>query len=150
MNKAIHLTQELSYESALEMCRVAISHACSLSVDIAVEVLTPAGLTLTAVRMNHAPLHALNIAHKKAYTAASFKVSSLTWQDKLANQHTILNALLREDKFTYLGGGIPIFLDKPEAKQLLGAIGVSGATEQQDIACAQAAVDAFIQKRITP
>jgi uncharacterized protein GlcG (DUF336 family) len=37
------------------------------------------------------------------------------------------------------GGGLPIF----EGEDVIGAIGVSGGSEEEDILCAQAGVDAI-------
>lgn len=140
MLNAIRQTKELSHESAIQMCLAAIAHANTLSANIGVVILTPAGVELAAVRMNNAPLHALGIARKKAYTSASFKVSSLSWQEKLKHKPNTMNALLKEDNFTYLGGGLPIIVDD----EILGAIGVSGATEQQDIECAEHAIEKLL------
>lgn len=140
MLNAIRQTKELSHESAIQMCLAAIAHANTLSANIGVVILTPAGVELAAVRMNNAPLHSLGIARKKAYTSASFKVSSLFWQEKLKHKPNTMNALLKEDNFTYLGGGLPIIVDD----EILGAIGVSGATEQQDIECAEHAIEKLL------
>jgi uncharacterized protein GlcG (DUF336 family) len=140
MLNAIRQTKELSHESAVDMCLTAIMHANGLPANIGVVVLTPAGVELAAVRMNMAPLHALNIARKKAYTAASFKVPSLSWQEKLKHKPDTMSALLRENSFTYLGGGIPVLMNG----EVVAAIGVSGATEAQDIECAEQAITALL------
>lgn len=140
MLNAIKQTTELSHESAVQLCLTAIIHANTFSANIGVVVLTPAGIELAAVRMNQAPLHALNIARKKAYTAASFKVSSQSWQEKLKHKPDTMSALLREDNFTYLGGGLPVIVDN----EVIGAIGVSGATEAQDVDCAEQAIKALL------
>jgi uncharacterized protein GlcG (DUF336 family) len=144
MHNLIRQTKELDYESAVQMCLTAISQARVFSASIGVVVLSPTGIELAMVRMNNAPLHAFNIARKKAYTAASFKVPTYSWQETLKQKPTTLNALLQEDNFTYLGGGIPIFSEKEGKGELLGAIGVSGATEQQDIACAEHAINQLL------
>ncbi|MBJ7539608.1 GlcG/HbpS family heme-binding protein [Marinomonas transparens] len=129
-------TQELSYEAAIKMCVAVTQHAHQLGVSVGVVVVTPAGVELASVRMNNAPLHALSIARKKAYTAASFKIPSFNWQERLKHKPDTMSALLREENFTYLGGGIPIIVEG----KLFGSIGVSGATEAQDIECAEHAI----------
>ncbi|KZN15353.1 GlcG/HbpS family heme-binding protein [Marinomonas sp. TW1] len=140
MLNAIKQTTELSHECAVQLCLTAITHANTFPANIGVVVLTPAGIELSAVRMNQAPLHAINIARKKAYTAASFKVSSQSWQEKLKHKPDTMSALLREDNFTYLGGGLPVMVDN----EVIGAIGVSGATEAQDVDCAEQAITALL------
>lgn len=140
MHNLIRQTKELDYECAVQMCLTAISQAHTFSAAIGVVVLSPSGTELAAVRMNDAPLHAFNIARKKAFTATSFKIPTYSWQDRLKQHPQTMNALLREENFTYLGGGIPIFSEGEGKGELLGAIGVSGATEQQDIECAQHAI----------
>ncbi|RBP80487.1 heme-binding protein [Marinomonas rhizomae] len=140
MQDIIRSTKELNHEFAVQLCLAAINHANTFPANIAVVVLTPAGIELSAVRMNQAPLHAVNIARKKAYTAASFHVPSQSWQDKLKHKPDTMSALLREDNFTYLGGGIPVVIEN----EIVAAIGVSGATEAQDIECAEMAITTLL------
>jgi len=144
MHNLIRQTKEIDYECAVQMCLTAISQANVFSAAVGVVVLSPTGIELAAVRMNNAPLHAFSIARKKAFTAASFKVPTYSWQEKLKQKPNTMNALLREENFTYLGGGVPIYSEAEGKGELLGAIGVSGATEQQDIECAEHAINQLL------
>ncbi|MGO3346100.1 MAG: GlcG/HbpS family heme-binding protein [Marinomonas sp.] len=139
-NPLIVPNSSLSTRAAIALCDSAMTAAEQLNITICVAILCPAGNILASINMNCAPLLSAKLAHKKAYTAVSFKQNSHDWQEKLANKPQVLNALLSEPMFTYLGGGSPIFV----GQQLVGAIGVSGGSEQQDITCALQAIAALL------
>jgi uncharacterized protein GlcG (DUF336 family) len=89
-------------------------------------------------RMDNTQVGSVLIAIRKAQTATKFKRPSKVFQDNLA----------KGDAFTYLlglegampvQGGLPIVADG----KIVGAIGVSGATGDQDSQCAQAGIDAL-------
>ena len=88
--------------------------------------------------MDNTQIGSVRIALRKAETAAKFKRPSKVFQDLLA----------KGDNFTYLlglegampvQGGLPIVMDG----RIVGAIGVSGATGDQDTQCAQAGLEAL-------
>lgn len=135
-NQLIVPTNSLSTRAAIELCDSAMTAAEQLNITICVAIVCPAGNVLASINMNCAPLISAKLARKKAYTAVSFKQNTYDWQEKLANKPQVLNALLSEPMFTYLGGGLPIYIKQ----QLVGAIGVSGGSEQQDITCALQAI----------
>ncbi|MEL0614786.1 heme-binding protein [Marinomonas arenicola] len=135
-NQLIVPNNNLSTRAAIELCDSAMTAAEQLHITICVAIVCPAGNVLASINMNCAPLLSAKLAHKKAYTAVSFKQNTYNWQEKLANKPQVLDALLSEPMFTYLGGGLPIFIEQ----QLVGAIGVSGGSEQQDISCALKAI----------
>lgn len=130
----------LSTQAAMQACMAAITHAESLNIAISVSVVDRAGLSLAAVRMNHSPLHSPDIAQRKAYTAVSFGKPTKQWQINLAEKQNVLMGLQSEPNFTFLGGGLPIESDH----QILGAIGISGGSEQQDIECAMYALESLM------
>jgi len=96
-------------------------------------------LQILSLNMNQAPLHSAKIALDKAYTSASFGLASHHWKEKLAHKPNTLNALSFQPHFTTLGGGFPL----RHKNQMIGAIGISGATEEEDRQCAQVAITAL-------
>jgi uncharacterized protein GlcG (DUF336 family) len=103
-----------------------------------IAVVDPNGDLIYFERMDNTQVGSVRIAMRKAETAAKFKRPSKVFQDLLA----------KGDNFTYLlglegampvQGGLPIVMDG----KIVGAIGVSGATGDQDSQCAQAGIDAL-------
>lgn len=128
--------QDLTTLAALQLCRAAIDHAEQIDIHICITVVDTSGRSLASVVMNKAPLLSQDISHKKAITSVSFGIPTKEWQTRLAERNNTLLALQSEPDFTFLGGGLPILLDGC----LVGAIGISGGSEQQDIDCANAAI----------
>jgi uncharacterized protein GlcG (DUF336 family) len=92
------------------------------------------------LRMPGAPLHSVDIAIDKAYTAVSFGLPTHQWTDVLQSHSVaVQQGLVLRPRFVAFGGGLPIV----EGTERIGAIGVSGGSEAQDQAIAQAALDAL-------
>jgi uncharacterized protein GlcG (DUF336 family) len=121
--------------AASDATRAAVAKAAQIGVTINVAVLDRSGLLVAFIRMAGAPLHSQNIAIDKAYTAVSFGLPTHLWTDELKNHSEgVQKGLVAIPRLTIFGGGLPI-LDKGE---LIGGIGVSGASEAQDMECARA------------
>ena len=130
----------IGWEAAATAARAAVAHAHSLGLHVNVAVTDSAGHLAAFLRMPGAPLHSIDIAIDKAYTAASFGLATSQWQEAL-QQHSVAvrEGLVRRPRFVAFGGGLPVVADG----QRIGAIGVSGGSEQQDEACAQAGLVAI-------
>ncbi len=130
----------LTTAAAAHIGAAAMAHATRLGIHISICVVDTSGIPLVSLRMNQSPLLSPGIAEKKAYTAMSFRRPTQTWQSSLMNKEKVLFALQNEPNFTYLGGGLPI----QRKAVTVGAIGVSGGSEAQDIDCAQVAIDSLL------
>lgn len=130
----------LTTQAAIQMGMAAIDRAQSLNIHISLTIVDTTGLPLASLRMNQSPLISVGVAENKAYTALSFRRSTRDWQTSLAHKQTVLAALQSEPKFTYLGGGLPVVIND----EVVGAIGVSGGSEDQDIDCAQHAIQILL------
>lgn len=118
----------------------AVQAAHSMGVRVNVAVVDASGVLAAFLRMPGAPLHSVDIALDKAYTAVSFGLATSQWQDAL-QQHSaaVREGLVRRPRFVAFGGGLPVL----ENGQRIGGIGVSGGSEQQDEACARAGLTAI-------
>lgn len=125
---------------ANEAVRAAVAHAASLGVRINVAVVDSGGNLAAFLRMPGAFLHSIDIAIDKAYTAASFGLPTSQWHAAL-QQHSdaVREGIVRRPRFVGFGGGLPMV----ENGQRIGGIGVSGGSEEQDEACAQAGLSAI-------
>ena len=117
--------------------QAAVDRAAQEGVKINVAAVDAAGNLAGFLRMPGAPLHSIDIAIDKAYTAASFSCPTGDWDQILANGSVgFREGIVQRPRFTPFGGGMPIWIDR----ELIGAIGVSGASEAQDVLCAEAAL----------
>ena len=130
----------IGWEAAATAARAAVVHAESLGIRINVAVVDVGGNLAAFLRMPGAFLHSIDIAIDKAYTAASFGLPTSQWHAAL-QQHSaaVREGIVRRPRFVGFGGGLPII----EAGQRIGGIGVSGGSEEQDEACAQAGLTAI-------
>lgn len=119
---------------------MAAAQAVQAAVAHAGAIVDPGGVLMAFLRMPGAPLHSVEIAIDKAYTAASFGLATSQWSAALA-QHSaaVREGIVRRPRFVAFGGGLPIVEDG----QRIGGIGVSGASEAQDEAIAQAGLSAI-------
>ena len=118
----------------------AVQAAGDRGVHINVAVVDASGVLAAFLRMPGAPLHSIDIAIDKAYTAVSFGLATSQWQGAL-QQHSmaVREGLVLRPRFVAFGGGLPII----ESGQRIGGIGVSGGSEQEDEACARAGLAAI-------
>ncbi len=126
----------LSSTAAAQMCQAAVAHAQSLGVKINVAVVDNGGNLLAFQRMNGAFLHSISIAEDKAYCAVSFTMPTGAWQSVFDEMPRLKDGLIHRPRFVTLAGGLTI----EHQGQVVGGIGVSGASEEQDEACAAAAL----------
>lgn len=124
-----HVCTDIHTTAVQQMLEAAVAQAHRLDVRINVAVVNRDGVLMGFLRMNDAPLHSIDIAIDKAYTAASFGLATGQWTDVL-KQHSaaVGHGLLNRPRFVGFGGGLPVSLQS----QTIGGIGVSGGSEQQD------------------
>ncbi len=129
----------ISAEAAADAVRAAVAEAQALGIRINAAV-TDAGGVLTAfLRMPGAFLHSVDIAIDKAYTAAGFGFSTAEWQPILAREEALRTGMPQRPRLVVFGGGLPI----REDNVLIGGIGVSGGSAEQDERCARAGLAAI-------
>ncbi len=129
----------LSWDAAQKAALAACQYAADNNLKICAWVLDRHGNPLAMQRINNAPMPSTEIARGKAFTAVSFGFGTHLWQERLADKPHLLSGLNVQDGIVMFGGGLPIEVNG----ERVGAIGVSGASEAQDQACAQAGIDAL-------
>ncbi|WP_399677712.1 heme-binding protein [Xenophilus sp.] len=138
----------IGWQAAHAAAGAAAAEAARLSAAVNIALVDPAGLLAAFVRMPGAPLHSVEIAIDKAYTAASFGLPTARWHAALdGHSPAVRDGLLRRARFVAFGGGLPVL----EGGERIGGIGVSGGSEAQDEAIARAglAVLGLIDKDAT-
>lgn len=121
--------------AALRAVAAAVQAAAALGVQVNVAVVDAAGVLAAFARMPGAPLHSVDIAIDKAYTATSFGLPTSEWHATLQHHsQAVREGLVLRPRFVAFGGGLPMVEDGAR----IGAIGVSGGSEAQDEAIARA------------
>ena len=127
----------LGYDAAARMVATAIAHARANGWRVAVAVVDPFGHVLASGRMDGVAPPILEFATDKAYTAILGR-TSLAFGERMAQLKSLEMGLGTRGRLLVWEGGIPV----REEGELIGAIGVSGASGPEDAACAEAAIAA--------
>lgn len=117
----------------------ALECAHSLRLQVSIAVVDGGGHLMAFARTEGTPWHSIQLATDKARTSASFGLPSSTLGDMIdnASERIRMNLLLRPE-IVAIGGAFPIRM----GNQIIGALGVSGASEDEDIICALAGGEA--------
>lgn len=109
--------------------------------DMSFAVADSSGNLVALARMDDARWLTTGVAQSKAFTAATFRRTSREVAE-LAESRAQLFASVSEivgRPLLLAGGGLPLSVNG----EFLGGVGASGGTEDEDIECARAALDAI-------
>lgn len=127
----------LTLEAARRIAAAAEAEARRNNWNIAVAVVDDGGNLVLFHRLDDTKLIAIDIAVRKARTAVFFQGETKSLEEEVTKGGR--TALLPIEGFMPLEGGVPIISDG----KVIGAVGVSGMSGQQDAQCAQAGVKAL-------
>jgi uncharacterized protein GlcG (DUF336 family) len=129
----------MTLELAERLTAGALAKAREMGLGISVAVVDAAGHVVSLVRMDNAGWLSPDIAHAKAYATAGFRRDTEQMLQRLKGKEVFATALtsMSGGKVLLGQGGCLVM----EGDEIVGAIGVSGATSEQDAECAQAGVD---------
>jgi len=126
-------------EKAIQMVRNAHTQAAQLDIAVTAAVVDQSGRMIALGRMDKARPITVEIALNKAYTAASFQQQTKDLAG-VANQAWFQSLVVSSNGKVMPGGGaIPVV----EGGNVVGAIAVSGGTDDQDQKCAEVALAAY-------
>lgn len=123
----------ISMEAAQALIARAVAAAEARRFRMAVAIVEPSGELVAFVRMDDTQYGSIFVAQKKASTAARYRTSTATMEERTLAGRTV--TLANEDTLP-IAGGIPIVVDG----RIVGAIGVSGAAASEDNEIAKAAL----------
>ena len=137
----------ISLAAAQAAVASAIAAAEQMQVRVNVAVVDGSGLPVAFARMTGAPLHSIDIAIDKAYTAASFGFPTARWLDIFRDDEALRLGMPHRPRLVVFGGGLPIVESGADGTlgtgPRIGGIGVSGGSAEQDEACALAGLRAI-------
>jgi uncharacterized protein GlcG (DUF336 family) len=129
----------LTPETAATAAQAALAHCRKSGHQVAVAVVDRAGVLQVLLRDRYAGQHTVEFATQKAWTAASFKMSTAALAAE-TQAGKPMSGMRANPRVLAIGGGQVI----EAAGSLLGAIGVSGAPGgEADDACAMAGLRAI-------
>jgi uncharacterized protein GlcG (DUF336 family) len=130
----------LHHEAAQAALAAAVRKSEEMGVRVCVAVLDRGGNLLAFLRMIGAPVLSGDIARDKASTAIGFGMPTSAWAQILPNlSEQVRTGIPSRSGVAMFGGGVVVQL----GGNPIGAIGVSGASEQQDEDIAKAAIAAI-------
>jgi len=132
--QTLRSTQILTAAAAHAAVGAAIAKGVELGVAVNVSVVDAGGNQIAFLRGDGAFLPSGKIARDKAYTAAGFGVPTGALYQALSDDAPVLAGILAQPGVALFQGGLPIRSND----ELVGGIGVSGASAEQDEICARA------------
>jgi uncharacterized protein GlcG (DUF336 family) len=126
----------ITRDSALSLAIAAREAATGIGLDLAIAVTDEGGHLIAFERADATPFLAAEVAVNKAWTAASFGLDTMIWNQVVAQPATA--PLANHPRVMPVGGGVPIVVDG----RVVGGIGISGGNAQQDHDVAVAALKA--------
>ena len=128
----------LSLAKARKIIRAGEKKAKEMNLSAVFAVVNSEGNLIIEERMDNAILVSIDVAYKKAYTAAALKLNTedLT---ALVQPGAMFYGLQSDPKYIVFGGGMLLKVDG----KIVGAVGVSGGSAQEDMEIAKACVKAF-------
>jgi len=131
--------QVVSADAAQKAVAAAVVKAEELGIKVNAAVVDSGGNLTAFLRMPGAFLQSIAIAQDKALSAAGIGLSTRALYELIGTSQALKDGILQQPNFAAIGGGYPI----KDGGAVIGGIGVSGASEDEDEACALAGLEAI-------
>ena len=130
----------ITLDEALKLITVARKQAEKIGVPMVIAVVDSGGNLVAQQRMDGALLVSVDISRNKAYTAVAIKIPTHVLAEAAQPGQPLFGIHNTDSgRIVIFGGGFPL----ETAQELVGGIGVSGGSVQEDIRCAEAALKQF-------
>lgn len=138
--EATFASRSLTVETALKAAQTALEHCRKAGYQVGVAVTDRSGVLQVYLRDRFAGAHTVEVAARKAWTAASFRMTTTSLAAETQAGKS-MSGIRGAPNVMAIGGGLPI----EAAGAVVAAIGVSGAPGgDADDACAKAGIDAIL------
>jgi glc operon protein GlcG len=121
-------TKAISLDDAMQMLRVVQARLDERHQGAAIAVVDPHGELIAFLRTDSCRLSCITVAINKAYTAAREQAQSKKLGDD-ARERGFPLTNFGELRYVTWGGGVPV----RSGNEVVGAVGVSGLSEEEDI-----------------
>ena len=130
--------KSVSYSDAAKMVEAAMEKAKDLGCAQNIAVVDCGGNLLAFGRMDDAPILGIEGAQRKAYTSL-LGIGTEAFYGAIKNHEGTVHGLSNLPGSIMVPGGLPINVQSGT----VGGIGASGGMPEEDVACAQAGLDAI-------
>ena len=138
-SEATFSTRSLTVETALRAAQAALASCRKSGFQVGVAITDRSGVLQVYLRDRFAGAHTVDVAARKAWTAASFRMTTTALAAETQAGRS-MSGIRQSPGVLAIGGGLPI----EAAGAVIAAIGVSGAPGgEADDACAKAGIDAI-------
>lgn len=127
----------MNADLAKQIIERAVFKAREIGVDACIAVVDAGAHLKSFLRMDGAFLGAVDVAQRKARTSALFPLGSGDFGQVIAEQQ-LIGMELSNNGLAAFHGGLPVM----EGDRLVGAVGVSGGTAEQDLVIVRYALEA--------
>jgi uncharacterized protein GlcG (DUF336 family) len=131
--------RNIDFRAAHVCVEAAVTHGLRIGVPVAAAVVDGSARLTAFLRSGGAFVRSTDIAVNKAETAAGFRLETGALYGMVKGNAAVLEGLRSLPGAALFGGGVPITF----ANEVIGAIGVSGGSEDQDIECARVGIVAI-------
>ena len=132
----------ISHDQARRIIDAAQRHAFSLEIAVTVAVVDEGGLVKAIDRMDGAPPLSAQIAEAKAQGAAVWHRDGHVLAEVAQQRAGFVSAVSQMTRLPLIAGGGSIVIRDAD-ENVLGAVGVSGGTPEQDRECCDAGIAAM-------
>lgn len=135
--------KRLSLDEAKVLVEGAEEKSREIEVPMCIAVADESGNLVAFTRMDGAKISSISIAIDKAFTAAAARKGTHEYNQLcMPGKPTFGIHVTNQGRFSIIGGGLPIVIDG----DVVGGVGISAGTAEQDQVVAQGAVDYFFAK----
>lgn len=127
--KHTELQPVIRYESACQIVEHVVEQARNLGKNVCAVVVDPSGTVVSAGRMSGVPAPIYDYAADKAYTAGTLGKSTSDFHHRMSSSPALSMGVTNRSRLCTWPGGLPIL----EQGRLIGGLGVSGATDEEDV-----------------
>jgi glc operon protein GlcG len=134
VNAQVTTKKAITLELAKKIAAAAEAEALKNKLTMVITIIDDGGNLVYLEKMDNTQLGSIEVALEKAHTALFFKRPSKVYEDMVTNGR---NTIIGIRNIIPIEGGLPLVVDE----QIIGAIGVSGGTPQQDGSIAKAGIE---------
>ena len=134
------MVPRLTMVDAQHIMQACLAKARELAVDMDIAITDDAGHLIMFQRMDNARITSIDIAISKSFTAAAARKSTRAYGEiSVPGKPAFGINTSNQGRFSIVAGGLPLFMQE----FIVGGVGCSSGTPDQDEIVAQAGVSAF-------
>lgn len=121
------------------LCKAAIQESVKINCPVCIAIADKGGNLIFFFRLPGAPLVSIPVAQNKAYTAVAMKQSTGEVRKEALPDGSLFGINTADPRIVVFGGGFPLRI----GTQIVGGIGISGGTVEEDEQIAKQALKEF-------